>query len=453
MLEFAHALPGLRERAAEHLAADGLGRERVLACATRLLDRGFFRMGTEGYAEQNQTYGLATIQKRHVRLDGDLITFDYVAKSGKRRLPVGAGPARARGGGPAQAPRGGGPDLLAYKQGRAWVDVRSDDINDYIKEQTGGDFTAKDFRTWTATVLAAVAMASSFPQARSRTARARAISRAVKEVAHYLGNTPAVCRASYIDPRVFDRYRSGLTIAGALGAARGGRRARRAGPPGPGRGGRPRPDRGQARASPRAGPHRLTTATLAVVPGQRRASLCARKTRPRRLAPHVRVQAGRREPLGRREGGRPPPAGFRPGPGRALRPRHQAPAPERRRPPVRAGPAHRRRRQRADLPGGRERPAPGPGQGDPAPPGQGPPDPRRLHPGPAGREGPRAGAGAPGRGGPWGPRGRHRRPGPLPAQRGGRGHGRARGGRRRRVRAGHRRRPAGRPTSRPRRAR
>ena len=86
MLEFAHALPGLRERAAEHLATDGLTRERVLACATRLLDRGFFRMGTEGYAEQNQTYGLATIQKRHVRLDGDLISFDYVSKSGKRRL-------------------------------------------------------------------------------------------------------------------------------------------------------------------------------------------------------------------------------------------------------------------------------------------------------------------------------------------------------------------------------
>jgi DNA topoisomerase I len=215
MLEFAHALPGLRERAAEHLAADGLGRERVLACATRLLDRGFFRMGTEGYAEQNQTYGLATIQKRHVRLDGDLITFDYVAKSGRRRLqsvldpPVREVVAQLK-------RRRGGPDLLAYKQGRAWVDIRSDDINDYIKEQTGGDFTAKDFRTWNATVLAAVAMASSFAQARSRTARARAISRAVKEVAHYLGNTPAVCRASYIDPRVFDRYRSGLTIAGAL---------------------------------------------------------------------------------------------------------------------------------------------------------------------------------------------------------------------------------------------
>jgi DNA topoisomerase IB len=215
MLEFAHALPGLRERAAEHLEGGDLSRERVLACATRLLDRGFFRMGTEGYAEQNQTYGLATIQKRHVRLDGDLITFDYVSKSGKRRLASVLDPAVGEVVAQLKSRRGG-PDLLAYKRGREWVDVRSEDINAYIKEQTGGDFTAKDFRTWSATVLAAVAMASSFPQARSKTARAKAISRAVKEVAHYLGNTPAVCRASYIDPRVFDRYRSGLTIAGAL---------------------------------------------------------------------------------------------------------------------------------------------------------------------------------------------------------------------------------------------
>ena len=214
MLEFAHALPGLRERAAEHLATDGLTRERVLACATRLLDRGFFRMGTEGYAEQNQTYGLATIQKRHVRLDGDLISFDYVSKSGKRRLASVLDPAVSEVVAQLKRRRGGGPDLLAYRRGRVRADVRSAEINAYTKQQTGGDFTAKDFRTWSATVLAAVALASSFPQARSGTARA--VSRAVKEVAHYLGNTPAVCRASYIDPRVVDRYRSGLTIAGAL---------------------------------------------------------------------------------------------------------------------------------------------------------------------------------------------------------------------------------------------
>jgi DNA topoisomerase I len=216
MLEFARALPGLREQAAAHLAEEGMTRERVLACATRLLDRGFFRIGSEGYAEQNQTYGLATIQKRHVRLDGALITFDYATKGGQRRLQSVLDPEAREVVAALKRRRGGGPELLAYRRGRAWVDVRSEDINAYIKEQTGGDFSAKDYRTWSATVLAAVALASSFSVARSRTARVRAVSRAVKEVAHYLGNTPAVCRASYIDPRVFDRYRSGLTVAAAL---------------------------------------------------------------------------------------------------------------------------------------------------------------------------------------------------------------------------------------------
>jgi DNA topoisomerase I len=216
MLEFARVLPGLRERAAAHLGGEGLTRERVLACATRLLDRGFFRMGSEGYAEQNQTYGLATIEKRHVRLDGDVIAFDYVTKGGKQRLQSVLDPEAHEVVAALLRRRGGGPELLAFRRGRAWVDVRSEDVNAYIKEQTGGDFTAKDFRTWTATVLAAVALASSFPVARSRMARTRAVRRAVEEVAQYLGNTPAVCRASYIDPRVFDRYRSGLTVAAAL---------------------------------------------------------------------------------------------------------------------------------------------------------------------------------------------------------------------------------------------
>jgi DNA topoisomerase IB len=216
MLVFARALPGLRQRVAVHLCEQGLTRDRVLACATRLLDRGFFRMGSEGYAEQNQTYGVATIHKRHVRLDGDEIAFDYVTKGGKRRLQSVVDPEVREVVGALLRRRGGGPELLAYRRGRAWVDIRSEDVNAYIKEQTTGDFTAKDFRTWTATVLTAVALASSFPVARSRTARTRAIRRAVDEVAQYLGNTPAVCRASYIDPRVFDRYRSGLTVAGAL---------------------------------------------------------------------------------------------------------------------------------------------------------------------------------------------------------------------------------------------
>jgi DNA topoisomerase-1 len=113
--------------------------------------------------------------------------------------------------------RGGGEELLAFKRGRRWVDVKSADINQYVKATTGGDFSAKDFRTWSGTVLAAVALAVSGNAANgSATTRGRAKTRAVKETARYLGNTPAVCRASYIDPRVFDRFDGGLTIGGVL---------------------------------------------------------------------------------------------------------------------------------------------------------------------------------------------------------------------------------------------
>ncbi len=113
--------------------------------------------------------------------------------------------------------RGGGPELLAYKEGRRWVDVKSADINEYVKEAAKGDFSAKDFRTWNATVLAAVALGVSGEAAlTSKAAHRRVTKRAIEEVARYLGNTPTVCRASYIDPRVFDRFDGGLTIGGAL---------------------------------------------------------------------------------------------------------------------------------------------------------------------------------------------------------------------------------------------
>ena len=216
MLEFARALPKLRHYAKEHLAEEGLTRERVLACAARLLDLGFFRIGTEGYAEENQTYGLATIHKRHVKLEPpSTLNFDYMAKGGKRRLQSVVDPEVYDVVESLKRRRGGEPELLAWKRGRKWVDVRSPDINQYIKEVTGGDFTAKDFRTWNATVLAATALAVSTGAA-SPTARKRAIARAMKEVAHYLGNTPAVCRSSYVDPRIVDRYLAGATIAPAL---------------------------------------------------------------------------------------------------------------------------------------------------------------------------------------------------------------------------------------------
>ncbi len=216
MLEFARALPKLRYHARQHLALEGLPRERVLACAARLLDLGFFRIGTEGYAEENQTYGLATIHKRHVKLEPpSTVNFDYVSKGSKRRIQSVVDPEVYVVVEALKRRRGGKVELLAWSRGREWVDVRSVDINLYIKEVTGGDFSAKDFRTWNATLLAAVALAVS-NKANSPTARKRAVARAMKEVAHYLGNTPAVCRSSYVDPRVVDRYQAGQTIAPAL---------------------------------------------------------------------------------------------------------------------------------------------------------------------------------------------------------------------------------------------
>ena len=221
MLDFAKDLPSLRDRVAADLeAGEQLTRERVLACAVRLLDRGFFRIGTEEYAEANESYGLATMRKSHVAIeDGDTMVFDYVAKSGKRQIRLVVDPLAVEVVGKLKRRRGGGDELLAFRDGRRWSDIRSGDINDYIKEITGKGYSAKDFRTWNATVLAAVALAVSGGVADTKTGRKRAISRAVKEVAHYLGNTPAVCRASYIDPRVFDAYEGGLVIRPALEAA------------------------------------------------------------------------------------------------------------------------------------------------------------------------------------------------------------------------------------------
>jgi DNA topoisomerase IB len=216
MVDFARALPTLRERCRELLAGDDPTRERVLACTIRLLDLGFFRIGGEEYVEQNNSYGLATICKKHVTLgSGDAVIFDYPAKSGKRRVQTIVDEAVSGVIGTLKRRRGGGAELFAYRDGRRWVDVRSTDVNDFVKELSGGEFTAKDFRTWAGTVLAAVALAVS-AEAGSKTARKRAISRAYQEVAHYLGNTPAVCRKSYVDPRVVDRYRAGVTIAEAL---------------------------------------------------------------------------------------------------------------------------------------------------------------------------------------------------------------------------------------------
>jgi DNA topoisomerase I len=214
MVRFAHALPKLRDRVESDLTSTPkLTRERVLACAVRLLDVGFFRIGSEEYTVQNESYGLATMRKEHVRIEeGGVMVFDYPAKSGQRRVQGIVDPQALEVVTKLRRRRAGGEELLAFQRGRTWRDVRSEDINSYLKDATGDDFSAKDFRTWSATVLAAVALAVSGEVASTKTGRERAVLRAVKEVAHYLGNTPAVCRASYIDPRVFDAYRGGLIL-------------------------------------------------------------------------------------------------------------------------------------------------------------------------------------------------------------------------------------------------
>ncbi|MDQ3722425.1 MAG: DNA topoisomerase IB [Actinomycetota bacterium] len=212
MIVFAKSLPALRSVVAHDIGLGDMSREQVLGCAARLLDRGFFRIGSEEYKVSNETYGLATICKRHVTIAGDTVSFDYIAKESKRRVQAVIDPQVAEIIGILKRRRGGGEELLAYKDGGRWCDVRSPDINAYLKAATGADVSAKDFRTWGATVLAAVGLAVNQPEQLSQFQRRRAIMRAVKEVAFYLGNTPSVARSSYIDPRVFDRYRDGQTV-------------------------------------------------------------------------------------------------------------------------------------------------------------------------------------------------------------------------------------------------
>ncbi len=216
VLRFAKQLPVLRGQVAADLELEGMPRQRVLACAVRLLELGFFRVGGEAYAEENDSYGLATLRKAHVRVRADAIEFDYEAKSGQQRVCQVVDPeVRAvlvtlrRRRAPADA------ELLAYKEGGAWIDVKSSDINEYIQEHIGDDFTAKDFRTWVGTVLAAAGLAAHEGPG-SDTEAKRAVAGVVKDVAEHLGNTPAVARSAYIDPRVVERFEAEDTVADAV---------------------------------------------------------------------------------------------------------------------------------------------------------------------------------------------------------------------------------------------
>ena len=222
ILGFAQRLPKLRKRIQRDLALEGLPRERVLAAAVRLLELGCFRVGGEPYAATNGSYGLATLRKDHVRVQGPFVCFDFDAKSGQhlaRRVVDDDVRAVVL----ALRRRRAAPDaeLFAYRDGDAWVDIKSDDINSYIQDAIGDDFSSKDFRTWVATVLAAVELAEIDQEdLTSATARKRVVREVVSDVAAHLGNTAAVARSAYIDPRVVERFEMDDTIADALGTTR-----------------------------------------------------------------------------------------------------------------------------------------------------------------------------------------------------------------------------------------
>jgi len=216
VLTVARRLPRARRVVGEHLALPGMPKERALGTAFRLLDLGFFRVGGEQYAEDNGSYGLATVEKRHVHVADDEVVFDYPAKSGQERLVAVADPVVIAAVCALRERRGGGKELLAYRDGNRWRDISSTDINQYVKDVVGGEVSAKDFRTWHGTVLAAVALADKLDGVSSTTRRRKAIRAAMGEVAEYLGNTPTVARGSYVDPRVIDAFESGITIAPTL---------------------------------------------------------------------------------------------------------------------------------------------------------------------------------------------------------------------------------------------
>jgi len=216
VLVMARRLPRARKQFLADLAADELTRTRVLAGAVRLIDVGYFRIGSDVYADEHGSYGLTTLEKRHVHKHGDGFVFLFEGKSGiEHEIEVDdpqlidlIARLRSRRGGPAR--------LLAYKDGRRWRALDAAEVNEYLREIFRSEVTAKDFRTWHATVIAAVALADERDPAATKTARKKAVRQAICEVADYLGNTPAIARGSYVDPRVIDLYEDGVTIHAAV---------------------------------------------------------------------------------------------------------------------------------------------------------------------------------------------------------------------------------------------
>jgi DNA topoisomerase I len=192
----------------------GMPPERALATAFRLLDLGYFRIGSDTYTDENGSYGLTTLEREHVHRESGRLVSDFVAKSGKIQHVEVADPAVLSSVEIMRRRRGGGAALLAFRSGRSWSGVYAAQVNAYLKELLSDEVTAKDFRTWHGTVHAAVALAQ-LP-AKTKTSRKRAIAEAMRQVAEHLGNTPAIAWASYVDDRVIDLYQDGKTILNTL---------------------------------------------------------------------------------------------------------------------------------------------------------------------------------------------------------------------------------------------
>jgi DNA topoisomerase-1 len=223
VLTLGTALPEVRQELVQRLREKGLGRERVLAAGVRMLDVGVFRPGGEEYApgddDEDGTFGLATLRREHVQLKRGAVLFSYPAKGGIPRTLALRDPLLHKVVNSLLRRRGGGEDLLAYRNGRGWHDVRAEDLNAAVKELIGEQYSCKDLRTWNATVLAAVTLAAGVARGgvpEKERARKRVVNQAIKEVSSHLGNTPTVARSSYVDPRVIDRFEEGRTVLRAL---------------------------------------------------------------------------------------------------------------------------------------------------------------------------------------------------------------------------------------------
>jgi DNA topoisomerase IB len=209
VLTVARSLPGLRDRVDRDLAGRGLGRDRVLATVAGLLDMGAFRIGSDQYASgEDPTFGVATLRPGHARSRRGCVVFEFPAKGGIEQVQRIEDPRLCRVLVSLRRRRHAQDRLFGYWDGRAWRDVRSDEVNGYLRDASGTEMTAKDFRTWHATVRAAVELAGQGPQ-RSATARRRVVAGVMREVAGLLGNTPTVARTSYVDPRIVDLYHEG----------------------------------------------------------------------------------------------------------------------------------------------------------------------------------------------------------------------------------------------------